>query len=132
MFRSIMMFVTALSLGFCSAAMAQAAVDPASVDLKQIAHPFFVFSAAGIVGMVGHYLKKWTRNEIQGSIVDYFVRDHGRASLAALGGFLGTAGTMALSHQLDGMNEAQTIFFGLTTGFSFDSGLNKGSQPTWQ
>jgi hypothetical protein len=120
----------ALCLGFTGAALAQVAVDPSSVDLKQLAHPFAYFAVSSLIGMVGHAVKKWVRGETASTPVEWFVSDHGKNSVAAVTAAIGTAGTAALTHQLDGMTAIQLMYAGFASGVMFDSGLNKGAKPS--
>jgi hypothetical protein len=124
--RNVVLILTALCLGFAGAALAQATIDPSSVDLKQLAHPFIYFVSSSLIGMIGHAIKKWVRGETSSTPVEWFISDHGKNSVAAITAAVSTAGAAALAHQLDGMTATQLIYAGFASGVMFDSGLNKG------
>ena len=86
-----------------------------------------VFLATGFVGMFAHYAKKWLRREINGSPIDYLFRDHPRETALAAMAFVGAAGGIYLAGQMHGLAFSQLVLLGFTTGYTCDSGLNKGA-----
>lgn len=90
---------------------------------------FAVFLTVGFIGMVGHYLKKWLRNEITGGLLDYLVRDHPKETMLSVFALIGAALSVYLSGQLHGMPLGPLVMSAFTTGWTCDSALNKGVTP---
>lgn len=89
------------------------------------AHLAIVFYLAGFVGMVAHYVKKWTKGEYAGNLWAYLFADNPRASLAAVITYAGAAAAVVATGSLDGMKLAQVAALGFTTGYAIDSTVNK-------
>ena len=106
----------------------------AAVELSRQADPVAdlqslgVFLAAGLGGMFAHYAKKWLRREINGSLIDYLLRDHPRETALAMLTFLGAAGTVYLSGQLTGLAIGPLLLTAFTVGYTCDSAINKGEK----
>lgn len=90
-------------------------------------HVAIVFYLAGLVGMLAHYVKKWTRGEYAGNLWAYLFADNPRASLAAVITYVGAAAAVVATGSLDGMKLAQVVAVGFTTGFAIDSAVNKAT-----
>lgn len=85
-----------------------------------------IFTAVALAGMLAHYIKSWTKNEISGNLLDYLFRDNPRSTVAAVGSVLGTAATAYLTGVLDGAVLKTLLPLAFTAGFSLDSTFNKG------
>lgn len=94
-----------------------------AVPLEQTA----VFVVAGLAGMVGHYVKLWAAKEIDTCLWAYLTKENPRRTVLAVMGFMSAAATYALSGQLAETPWGTLIGAALTTGYSADSLLNKGS-----
>jgi hypothetical protein len=92
---------------------------------------FYALLLGGLLGMVGHYLRRWGSGEIAGSLLDYMVRQHPRATLMAAAGIVtelaGEVGT-GLFTTTEGafVGWALVILSGIKTGYLGDSIANKG------
>lgn len=99
-----------------------------SEQAKEFVPAVAVFFGVGLLGMFAHFLKKWTRGEIAGGPIDYLV-SHPKHTVASILTFMGaTAGLMA-SGQLDNLNLPVLVGLAFTTGWTIDSGINKGPSP---
>lgn len=78
-------------------------------------------------GMFSHYLKKWLRKEIEGSLVDYLWRDHPRETALAMFTLYGIVGSAILSGQFDGLTVQQLVLSAWLLGYTVDSAMNKGA-----
>lgn len=116
-------FALLLALPVAAYALDLAAALGTQDDLQRLA----IFVAVGLVGMFGHYVKKWLKREINGSLINYLVRDHPRETALAMLVFLGAAGSVYLSGQLAGMPMGPLLMTAFTTGYTCDSALNKGA-----
>lgn len=90
---------------------------------------FFVFLVCGAVGASCHYLKKWLRDEIQGSLIRYLVVSHPKDTVLSVMTFFGAACAMHLGGQLAELTAQALIMLGFTTGYTVDSAVNKGDAP---
>lgn len=89
----------------------------------------FVLTVLSLIGMLGHYLKKWWNDEIAGSLWHYLIVDKPRRTVAALVGVGSAIGAVWLSGLLDTMTIAQVALSVVPTGYMGDSALNKGASP---
>lgn len=92
-------------------------------------HPLAVFIAVGALGACSHWLKKWLRNEIAGSLFDYLFRDHPKDTGLALFTLVGLACTAWLGGQLDTLDLRSLISMGFLAGYTVDSAINKAAAP---
>jgi hypothetical protein len=99
----------------------------AAVDLTSEINLWSIAFAAGFAGMLGHYIKKFVRKEIEGSLLDYFVTDHWRNSVAAISTLATALGAVLYAHGFDGMTVSQVIWAAAATGFGADSAMNKAT-----
>lgn len=97
------------------------------MDMNNVIHLSGLVLVAGLIGMVSHYLKKWLRKEIEGSLVDYLLRDHVRETALALMTFLGAAATAIASAQFTGMTAMQIAMASFLLGYASDSAMNKAT-----
>ncbi len=88
-------------------------------------HLALVFYLAGIIGMLGHYTKKWARGQYAGNLWAYLFADHPRASVAAFITYTAAAAGVLATASLDGMTLAQVAALGFTTGYAIDSAVNQ-------
>ena len=85
-----------------------------------------IFFFLGLIGMTGHYVKMWLRDEIKGSLIKYMLHDKPKNTLAALIALIGANSTAFLLGQLDTLTVAQLILTGFMVGYTCDSALNNG------
>lgn len=90
------------------------------------AGPVPAFLIAGLIGMVAHYSKKRLRAEVDGSAIDYFLRDYPGHTTGALFAFGCAAAALLASGALESMSTWTAVGAGLTTGWTADSAINKG------
>lgn len=88
---------------------------------------FGIFLVVGIFGMFFHYLKKWLRGEIRGSLKSYLFKQHPRQTALAVLTFVGIATTMFLTNELAGMDVKHLLLSASTLGYTTDSLLNQGA-----
>jgi hypothetical protein len=86
-----------------------------------------VFTGAALAGSFGHYLKKWVRGEIVGSLYRYLFVDHPRATVSMVFTLLGTVGGMFLAKQVQTLDLSQLLALSITTGYTVDSVTNRGA-----
>lgn len=98
-----------------------------SIDLNNAFHLWIAVMVLAQAGMVSHYVKKWLRKEIVGSLVDYLLRDHPRETALALFTLYGLAATAILSGQFDGLTLKQIAMPAWLLGYTVDSAMNKGA-----
>lgn len=91
--------------------------------------PLLVFLAAGSIGAIAHWVKKWLKREIAGDLVDYLIRDHARETALAMFVFAGIAFTAWLKGELTGVDLPHLVLAGFGAGWVVDSGLNRGAAP---
>lgn len=96
-------------------------------DLAAPFHLSGLVLVMGLCGMLSHYLKKFVRKEIEGSLLDYFVHDHGRASIGALVTLVGAVATAIFTHMFDGMAFEQVVMAAFTLGYTCDSAVNQST-----
>ncbi len=97
---------------------------PSSMEIQEL----IVFFIAGSIGVFSHFLKKKFCKELTGSFYNYLVGDHPAYTILALSTFWATAFTYIFSGTIDSASWPTTIGLALTTGYSLDSVLNKGSK----
>jgi hypothetical protein len=88
-----------------------------------------LFFGVGMVGMIGHYVKKWLRGEIEGNFVDYMFRRKPKATALALITLGSAALTALLANQLDNLTASQLITSAFTAGYACDSAVNDSTSP---
>lgn len=97
--------------------------------LSQITEADAIFVVSGFLGMVFHYMKKKTKKQTKASMLGWFGKDNGAASMTTLGAF-----AMACIAALNSgvitpeMNVYAVMYAGLTTGFAIDSGFNSDKE----
>lgn len=89
---------------------------------------FILFLVCGAVGATCHYLKKWLRDEIKGSLTRYLFKSHPKETVMSLLTFLGAACTLHLGGQLADLSAQALIMLAFTTGYTVDSAVNKGGE----
>jgi len=104
---------------------------------------FILLFCIMLIGAVAHWVKKKVRGEVRGTLLDYFVADYPGRSASVLSMFIATAAVAAstdasaivdpimLWEQLRTTYTIPSISWfamggALSTGWSFDSGINKG------
>lgn len=100
------------------------------------AQQFFALMIGGVAGMISHWLVKWARGEIAGSLAKYLLYDHVRNTILTVFTYVGFALTTVATPALTGANGGPVGWFtvlwlGITTGFSIDAVANKGERPVW-
>ena len=97
-----------------------------------------LFSAlllSGSLGMIGNYMVKWAKNEIEGSLWCYLFHSNVRLTVLAFLSFIGlsitsiSAGIFVLEGKFIGW--PAVIWFGATNGFTVDAIVNKGTRQNW-
>lgn len=94
--------------------------------MTEVQH-LIVFLAAGAVGAIAHWVKKWARGEIDGGLIDYLFRNHARESVLAMMTFGSGAVSLWLAGQLDELGLRQLIVMGFLAGYTVDSSMNRGA-----
>lgn len=89
------------------------------------AHLAVLFYLAGLLGMLAHYVKKWSRGEYKGNLWAYLVADNPRATLSTVITYAAAATAVVATGSIAGMSLAQVFAAGFTTGFAIDSAVNK-------
>lgn len=88
------------------------------------------------VGMISHYLRRWSAGEIEGNLIDYMFKDNPRRSFLAVFGIV----TWSVGEVATGIfvNDAGTfvgwaivLLMGWKTGYTGDSLGNKADRPVW-
>ena len=85
-----------------------------------------IFLSCGLIGMIGHYLKMWLRDEITNNLFAYLFKDKPKNTFLAIFALVGANGTAFLLGQLDTLTVAQLILTGFMVGYTCDSALNNG------
>lgn len=98
-----------------------------SIDLTNPLHLWIAVMVLAQAGMFSHYLKKWLRKEIEGSLLDYLLRDHPRETALALFTLYGITATAILSGQFDALTLKQIVMPSWLLGYTVDSAMNKGA-----
>jgi hypothetical protein len=91
-------------------------------------HPAIAFYIAGFLGMLGHYVKKWSKGEYIGNLWAYLYADKPRATLYAFITYAGAATAVVSTGVLASMQIAPIIALGFTTGYMIDSSVNSTAQ----
>ena len=86
--------------------------------------PLILFYLSGLVGMLGHYVKKWGRGEYKGNLWAYLFADNPRASLAAVVAYTAAAAMVMSSGRLSGLEIDVLVGLGFMTGYTVDSSVN--------
>lgn len=92
---------------------------------------FIVLVTCGLIGMVCNYAYKWIRDEARGGLYSYMFGSYPRRTLLAIGAVMGWALFMIGTPITEGAGWSALINLGLTTGFAFDSILNKTDKVIW-
>lgn len=102
-----------------------------TIDLTNWLHLWAIVYGLGLAGMASHYVKKWLRKEIEGSLLDYLFRDHARDTAFAIFTYAGVAASALLAGQFDGMTLKQIALPAWLLGYTIDSAVNKATtKPT--
>lgn len=91
-------------------------------------HPATAFYIAGLLGMLAHYMKKWSKGEYVGNLWAYLYADKPRATLYAVITYVGASTAVVATGVLTGMQIASIIALGFTTGYVIDSSVNSTAQ----
>lgn len=94
----------------------------------QIAIALAMYIIPGLVGIVAHYVSKWSRGEITGNLFCYLFIDYPRATVATLMAFLASAAALAATGGISlSTDPLMLIGAGFGIGWACDSGINKGA-----
>lgn len=93
---------------------------------------FYALAVGSIVGMLGHYLKRWSTGEIAGNLVDYLFKQYPRrTALSVFGALTWCAGEVGSGIFLTDAGEfvgwGLIILSGLKTGYLGDSIANRAA-----
>lgn len=106
---------------------------PASTEAQM----FYALMMAGTVGMAAHYIVKWARKEIDGSLFAYLFRDNPRGTLLSFCTYTGLA-IAAIYADAFHVGDTRTfvgwgmvLWLGAFNGFTIDAIANKGQRPVW-
>lgn len=96
---------------------------------------FIVYCAFGILGIIGHYIKKYLNDdyseaELSEHFYQYMFGDHPKRTLAMVLSFIGSGLAYVFSGATDGMTWVALIGLAFTTGYSLDSTVNKNTRAT--
>lgn len=91
-------------------------------------HLVLLFYLAGLLGMLGHYTKKWARGQYAGNLWAYLIADNPRASLASVITYLAATTGVVATGTLDTMDFATALGLGFVTGYTVDSAVNSTSR----
>ena len=97
----------------------------ATFPLERIA----IYTVVGLIGMLSHAVKKFSRGELSGSVVDYFLREHTWRSLAAVGSWLSVVLGTAMSGMLTDLAWGALVLQAWGLGVGCDSFVNKAQSP---
>lgn len=89
---------------------------------------YLIFALAALLGIVMQFAVKRFRGELVGDLFDYLVLTHPQHTLAALSATGAAVAAVAASGQLDQASLVYVIASGVTTGYAFDSAINRGAQ----
>lgn len=97
------------------------------MDLTNSLHLFALAFGSGLLGLVTHPIVKWTRKEIEGTPLDYLMRDHWRATVGSFVALItAVVGGMA-ANIFDNMSVLQIVVMAFPYGYANDSVINKGT-----
>lgn len=96
-------------------------------DLTNQLHLFALAFGSGLLGLLAHPIWKWQRGEIEGTPLDYLVRDHWRASVGSLMGLVSAVVIGMSSNIFDGMSVLQIVVMAFPYGYANDSVINRGT-----
>lgn len=90
----------------------------------------------GLVGLAGHYVIKWTRGEIEGSLWNYMFIDNPRRSWLSITLVVGELlGEVSSGLFTTGTGQfvgwGIVLLSGLKSGYTIDSVANKSDRPEW-
>lgn len=97
------------------------------LDLGSVLHLSLVVFLSGLLGLITHPIVKWAKHEIDGSPLDYLLRDDLRASVLSLAALISATVAGVAGHLFEGMNLLQIILLAFPYGYANDSAFNKGS-----
>lgn len=84
-----------------------------------------LFLITAVLGMVTHYLKKYTKNETSVSIYEWFGSSNLPGSVASIGSLVfAVASAISSGVITPNMSMWSVIFIGMTTGIAIDSTTN--------
>ena len=86
------------------------------------------FLGIGLIGLLGHAVKKYLSNELKGSIIDYLIYNNPHRSALAVLTTLGACLAVILGDQVPAQIGALAML-AFTTGFTADSSVNKDTDP---
>ena len=91
---------------------------------------------SGFVGIMAHYMAKWLRGEVEGSLWQYLFVNEARHTFLSLGTLFAAsiAAIAANVFETDAgafVGWTNVMWIGLTTGFSGDSVMNKAPRKVW-
>lgn len=94
--------------------------------MELITQTAFVFYAIGLIAMVLHAIKKWTRGEIEGNALDWYLV-HPRATVGAVLACLGGVATAIVSGALTDYTVGAQVLAVVGIGYASDT-LNTQEQ----
>lgn len=100
---------------------------PATIEAQQL----YGLIISGLLGISANWVVKWARNEIEGNLFDYLLRDHPRNTVLSLASYVGFALATITAGALNGSGWFTVLWLGVTTGFSVDAISNKGKRSEW-
>lgn len=123
---SVSMIMTLQSCGAdVYAAVAAAVADQAAgPSMGRMA----MFFAIGLVGMVAHYVNRWSRGEFDGNLFDYMVHKQPRHTVSAIMTLGTAAGVAFAANQLDAMPLGAFAMSAFGVGYTCDSTVNSGGK----
>lgn len=98
------------------------------MDLNNQLHLAIVVLASGLLGMVGHSVKKWVNKETESPLA-YLLRDNLRATVGSLIALVTAAVGAVTGDLLEGMTLVQVVMTCMPYGYMNDSVVNKGAEP---
>lgn len=97
------------------------------IDLTDSYQLFALAFGSGFLGLVTHPIVKWAKHDIEGTPLDYLMRDHWRATVGSFIALVtAVVGGMA-AHIFDGMSVLQIVVMAFPYGYANDSVINKGT-----
>lgn len=100
-----------------------------NIDLTNQFHLAAVVLSSGLLGMVGHSIKKWVNKETTSPLA-YLMRDNLRATVGSLLALLTASAGAIAGDLLQGMTLLQVVIACAPYGYMNDSVVNKGAPPS--
>lgn len=97
---------------------------------------FYALILSGVLGIMAHYVHKWMKDEIQGSLWSYLFVQYPKRTAMSFGAYLawimsliGTGVFVTASGEFVGYGIV--LILGFTNGYGVDSLANKGGRAEW-